>query len=268
MAHAIIRHKPTRLFLILGGFFIANALIAELMGVKLFTLEGTLGLAPLRLNIFGNEFSFNLTAGVLLWPVVFVMTDIINEYYGMKGVRFLSFLTIGLISYTFIMFQGAIHLQPAGFWVTNYQGQGVPDADLAYRAIFGQGSWIIIASIIAFLIGQILDVIVFHRIKKITGEKKIWLRATGSTVVSQLIDSFVVLFIAFYIGPRVSGGQGTPWTFALVMTVCVGNYLYKFVMAVILTPVVYLVHGWIERYLGREDAMAMKRAAMGEGSEQ
>ena len=96
MIKAIIKNKPTRLFLILSGFFIANALIAELMGVKLFSLEETFGFKPANLNIFGNNFSFNLTAGVLLWPVVFIMTDIINEYYGMKGVRFLSFLAIGL----------------------------------------------------------------------------------------------------------------------------------------------------------------------------
>lgn len=262
MLKTIIRHKPTRLFIILGGFFITNALIAELMGVKLFSLEETFGIAPLQLHIFGNEFSFNLTAGVLLWPVVFIMTDIINEYFGMRGVRFLSFMTIGLISYAFIMFQGAIHLSPAGFWVSNYQNQGVPDADKAYRSIFGQGSWIIIASLVAFLVGQILDVFIFHKIKKVTGEKQIWLRSTGSTIISQFVDSFVVLFIAFYVGPRVSSNQGTPWSLNLVMTICVGNYIYKFLMAVILTPVIYIVHGWIEKYLGRELAEEMKRGAM------
>lgn len=262
MIHTIIKNKPTRLFIILAGIFICNALIAELMGVKLFSLEETLGITPLRLRIFGNEFSFNLTAGVLLWPVVFIMTDIINEYYGMKGVRFLSFLAIGLIGYAFLMFQGAIHITPAGFWVGNYAGQGVPDADKAYRAIFGQSSWIIVGSLAAFGIGQVLDVFIFHKIKKITGEKNIWLRATGSTVVSQFVDSFVVLFIAFYIGPRVSASQGQPWSFALVMTICVGNYIYKFFMALVLTPVIYLVHSWIERYLGHDLAAGMKQAAM------
>jgi queuosine precursor transporter len=264
MLSTILKNKPTRLFIILSGFFIANALIAELMGVKLFSLESTFGIAPLRLNIFGNEFSFNLTAGVLLWPVVFIMTDIINEYYGMKGVRFLSFMAIGLISYAFIMFQGAIHLTPAGFWISNYEKQGVPDADKAYRAIFGQGSWIIIGSLVAFMVGQILDVYIFHKIKKLTGEKRIWLRATGSTVVSQFVDSFVVLFIAFYIGPRISGNQGQPWSFALVMTICIGNYIYKFIMATILTPVIYIVHSLIEKYLGHELAGEMKQSAMRE----
>jgi queuosine precursor transporter len=264
MIHTIINNKPTRLFIILGGFFIANALIAELMGVKLFSLEATLGAKPARLNIFGNDFSFNLTAGVLLWPVVFIMTDIINEYYGMKGVRFLSFLTIGLIIYAFIMFQGAINLTPAGFWVENYSKQGVPDADKAYRAIFGQSQWIIVGSLVAFLIGQILDVFIFHKIKKATGEKNIWLRATGSTLISQLVDSFVVLFIAFYIGPRLSNNQSQPWSLGLVLTICMGNYLYKFFIAIIMTPAIYLVHNRIENYLGNDKAAEMKKNAMGQ----
>jgi uncharacterized integral membrane protein (TIGR00697 family) len=262
MIHTIIKNRPTRLFIILAGFFITNALIAELMGVKIFSLEGTLGIKAFHIHLFGNDFSFNLTAGVLLWPVVFIMTDLINEYYGMKGVRFLSYMTIALITYAFIMFQGAIHLHPAGFWVGNYDQQGVPDADKAYQSIFGQGSWIIIGSLLAFLVGQILDVYIFHKIKKATGEKYIWLRATGSTVVSQFVDSFVVLFIAFYIGPRVSNSQGKPWPLDQVMAVCIGNYIYKFIVAVVLTPVIYWVHGWIEKYLGHESASQMRAAAM------
>ncbi len=253
------------MFIILGGFFITNALIAEVMGVKLFSLERTLGIPPLDLNILGNNFSFSLTAGVLLWPVVFIMTDIINEYYGMRGVRFLSLLTIGLIGYSFIMFQGAIHLQPADFWVGNYAQQNVPDADKAYRAIFGQGSWIIIGSLVAFLIGQLLDVFIFHQIKKVTGEKSIWLRATGSTVVSQFVDSFIVLFIAFYIGPRVSANQGQAWSLGLVMSICIGNYIYKFCVAVLLTPVIYLLHNRIEKYLGEALATDMRKTAMARG---
>ncbi len=266
MIRTIINDKPTRLFILLGGFFIANAIIAEVIGVKLFSLEKTMGIDPFNLSIFGNPFSFNLTAGVLLWPVVFIMTDIINEYYGVKGVRFLSFLAAALIAYTFIMFQGAIGLTPAEFWVGNYKNQQIDNANEAYRVILGQGSWIIIGSLAAFLIGQILDVLVFHSIKRMTGEKAIWLRATGSTLVSQLIDSFVVLFIAFYIGPRVSGNQGEPWSLNLVLAICVGNYIYKFIVAIIMTPVIYGVHALIERYLGHNLAAEMKRQAMTKGS--
>jgi queuosine precursor transporter len=260
MVSSIINNKPTRLFLVLAGFFIANALIAELMGSKLFSLEASVGLDPVNLQFFGESFSFNLTAGVLLWPVVFIMTDIINEYYGPKGVRFLSYFTIILISYAFIMFFLAIQLSPAGFWQKDYYA-GVPDSNRAFAAIFGQSQSIIVASLIAFLVAQLLDVYVFHQIKRVTGEKSIWLRATGSTLISQFIDSFVVLFIAFYVAPRLAGNI-RPWTFAQVMAICVGNYIYKFVVAVVLTPVIYLVHGIIERYLGEPAAAEMKAAAM------
>jgi uncharacterized integral membrane protein (TIGR00697 family) len=259
MIHTIIKNKATRLFLILGGFFVANAMIAEFIGVKIFSLEDTLGIPRANINLFGSPFSFHLTAGVLLWPVVFVMTDIINEYYGRKGVRFLTFLTVGLIAYSFLMFSGAINLTPSEYFTI---GNGIDNANNAYRGIFGQGLWIIIGSITAFLIAQILDVFIFHRIKRVTGEKSIWLRATGSTLVSQLIDSFVVLFIAFYLGRRISTDQGDAWTLHQILVTGTGNYIYKFAMAIILTPVIYLVHGWIERYLGHDQAAAMKKAAM------
>jgi len=261
MIHTILKDKGTRLFLFLGGIFIASALIAEVVGVKIFSLEDTLGIERASLPIFGSTFSFHLTAGVLLWPVVFIMTDIINEYYGTKGVKFLSYLTIGLITYAFLIFNGAIHLSPSEYFSI---GNGIDHPDQAFRGIFGQGMWIIIGSMIAFFVGQILDVLIFHRIKKMTGEKNIWLRATGSTLVSQLVDSFVVLFIAFYIGKRIQTNQGDPWTLHQVLVTGTGNYIYKFIVAIVLTPVIYLVHHWIEKSLGHDKAAEMKAAAMQE----
>ncbi len=260
MIKGILDNKGTRLFIILAGFFIANALIAEVIGVKIFSLEDTFGVPRANIMLFGNSFSFHLTAGVMLWPVIFVMTDIINEYYGPKGVKFLSFLAIGLISFSFLVYNLVIFLKPSEYFTI---GNGIEKPDAAFRGIFGQGLWIIIGSIVAFLVGQLLDVLVFHRIKKITGEKGIWLRATGSTLVSQLIDSFIVLFIAFYIGKRLQTGQGDPWTLNQVLTTGTGNYLYKFVVALLMTPVIYYIHHLIERYLGKTTAAEMKKAAMG-----
>lgn len=271
-----LHQRALRLFIILAGIFITNALVAEFIGVKIFSLERTLGMEASSFTLFGQEgLSFNLTAGVLLWPVVFVMTDVINEYYGMKGVRFLSYLTVGLIAYGFVMLYFAIGLPPADFWVTSHipivnpeDTQALQEATLqsadtikskvqdynyAFKLVFGQGMWIIVGSLVAFLIGQVLDVYIFHQIKKRTGEHKVWLRATGSTIVSQLVDSFVVLFIAFYIGAG--------WTFATVMAICMVNFAYKFTVAVLLTPVIYLAHHWIDQYLGLEIASDMKTRA-------
>jgi queuosine precursor transporter len=262
MIHTIIKSKPTRLFLILAGLFITTALIAEFIGTKIFSLEATLGLEPAQIRLFGSVYSFNLTCGVLLWPVVFIMTDLINEYYGMKGVRFLSWLTICLIALGFLAVFGAIHTQPNSWWVGSKQEIGITDMSVAFNGVFGQGLGIIIASMTAFLVAQLIDVFIFHKIKKVTGEKKIWLRATGSTIVSQLIDSFIVLIIAFYLYPKWVPGQGAPWPLDQLIAICIVNYIYKFSMAVLLTPVLYLVHGVIEAYLGKEQAAEMKRAAM------
>lgn len=262
MTAEILSSKPTRLFIILSGFFIANALLAEFIGIKIFSLEKTFGFTPFSMNLFGvNDLGFNLTAGVLLWPVVFVMTDIINEYFGRKGVRFLSWLTVGLIIYAFFMAFLAIKTPPNDWWqsvsgVRDDPSQSLPDMNLAFTRVFGQGLWIIAGSVIAFLVGQLIDVIVFHKIRQVTGEKKIWLRATGSTLVSQFIDSFIVLIIAFYIG--------SDWNLVLVLAIGVVNYIYKFIMAIVLTPVIYGVHFLIERYLGPEISHKMKLAAAGQ----
>jgi uncharacterized integral membrane protein (TIGR00697 family) len=262
MIHTIIKNKPTRLFIILSGIFLTNALIAEFIGVKIFSLEQTLGLDPAQIKLFGGTYSFNLTCGVLLWPVVFVMTDIINEYYGTKGVKFLSWMTIILICFGFLMVFGAIKTSPNDWWMGSKQEMGIPNMAVAFNGIYGQGLGIILASMTAFMVAQLVDVFIFHKIKKLTGEKKIWLRATGSTIISQLIDSFVVLIIAFYVYPKLVKGQGQPWPFDQLIAICIVNYIYKFVVALIMTPVIYIVHEWIEKYLGHEKAAEMKNAAM------
>jgi queuosine precursor transporter len=256
-----LKNKEVKLFIVLSGFFIANAICAEFMGVKIFSLENSLHIVPFKLMLFGNPFSFNLSSGVLLWPVVFIMTDIINEFYGSKGVKFLSYLTAALIAYAFFMFFWTINLSPADFWTYSKVKTGIPNMDLAFNQIFGQGLGIIIGSLIAFLLGQVVDVLVFHRIKKLTGEKFIWLRSTGSTLVSQFIDSFVVLFIAFYFYPRMFPGLDAPWSAMLVLSIGLGNYLYKFIVAIAMTPVIYLIHNAIEKYLGHELASKMKEKA-------
>lgn len=264
----MLQDKRVRLFIVLAGFFVTNALIAEFIGVKIFSLESTFGFEPLNLTLLGETgLGFSLTAGVILWPVVFIMTDLINEYYGQKGVRVLSLMTAGLIAYAFIMVAFAIGAEPAGWWTTSHIDPNwsesekqaalakVSDYDAAFGLVFGQGQKIIVASLVAFLVGQLLDAYVFAKIKKITGESKIWLRATGSTLISQFIDSYIVLFLAFYVGGN--------WSITLVLAVGVVNYTYKFIMALLLTPVLYLVHELIERYLGKELADKMKRDALG-----
>ncbi|WP_134201688.1 queuosine precursor transporter [uncultured Algoriphagus sp.] len=249
--------KKTNLFIILGSIFLTNAILAEIIGVKIFSAERTFGFEPVNWKFFGEYIlDFNLTAGAVIWPIVFVTTDIINEYFGKKGVRKISFLTAGLIAYVFVVISVVTILVPADFWLdVNAQTPTGESFDISYafNTIFRQGLGIIIGSLTAFLLGQLVDVFVFQKLRAVTGSKMIWLRATGSTLVSQFFDSFVVLGIAFYIFGN--------WELSQVIAVGIINYVYKFSVAILLTPLLYLGHGLIDRYLGKDLAEKMMKEA-------
>jgi len=258
MINNIIKDRPTKLLLGFTAFFCCNALIADAIGTKLFSLEKMFGAHPVNFTLFGESgLSFTLTCGVLLWPLEFIITDIINEFYGPKAIRRMSIIAVILIAYAFLMYYIAIGLPPADVWLSSSSKQGVTNIQTSFAAIFGQNMRIIIGSIIAFLVSQIVDVQVFHYIKRKTGHKYLWLRATGSTLISQLVDSYVVLFIAFaYI---------FPWQ--LILAIGIMNYCYKFVVAIILTPLIYFIEHKIEAYVGHDVAHQMKLAAMGKENE-
>jgi uncharacterized integral membrane protein (TIGR00697 family) len=230
------------LFMVLGMVFLTNAIVAEFIGAKIFSLEKSFNLPPFQIQLFGGVFNFDMTAGVILWPIVFVLTDIINEYFGKKGVQRLSWIAAILLVYSFIAVRVAMWLEGADFWIGSGKSSGLTDMSQAFNAVFGQGLMIILGSLVAFLIGQLVDAYIFKKLKDRTGDKFIWLRATGSTAISQFIDSYVVLVIAFYLG----GNYDLLW----VIQVGTLNYIYKLGMAVVLLPVLYGVHVQIDRYLG------------------
>jgi uncharacterized integral membrane protein (TIGR00697 family) len=126
--------------------------------------------------------------------------------------------------------------------------------DTAFNAILGQGLFIILGSLVAFLVGQMVDAFVFAQVRKRTGNNLIWLRATGSTLISQFIDSYVVLFIAFY--------WGADWSAETVLKIGTINYIYKLCVAILLTPVLYIVHAGIDQYLGKDLSEKMMKTAM------
>ena len=242
-------NKKTFLYLLLGSFFITNALIAEFGGVKMFSVEKILGIEPLHLNIFGMITDLNMSVGVLIWPVVFIFSDIINEYFGKTGVRRISFITAGMIVYSFLIIMLWIDMPPADFWL-KLNGIDIHDnpfdINYAYTTIFRMGLGIVFGSLTAFLVSQLVDAYVFHYFRKLTGHKYLWLRSTGSTVVSQVIDSFVILIIAFYFLGN--------WSLGQVLRVGLVQYSYKILLAIALTPLIYLAHNAIDNYLGKESS--------------
>ncbi|WP_294821823.1 queuosine precursor transporter [uncultured Flavobacterium sp.] len=210
--------KKQTIFTILSGIFITNAVVAELIGGKLIYV----GSVP-------------MSVGILPWPVVFITTDLINEYFGEKGVRRLSYITAGLIAYCFFLLWLALNI-PA------VEKIGVQDS--AFSAVFGQSMWIIAGSITAFLVSQFIDVTLFHFVKRKTGQRMIWLRSTGSTVISQLFDSFIVAGIAFWL-PGI-------WTTKIYIASAFTGYLVKLGLAIVLTPVLYLGHAVIDKHMKPE----------------
>ncbi|MBX2963434.1 MAG: queuosine precursor transporter [Cyclobacteriaceae bacterium] len=249
-----LEQKKNRLFIVLCGIFLTNALLAEMIGTKIFSAETTVGMDPAHINIMGFLMDFNLTAGVIIWPIVFITTDLINEYFGKPGVKRISYLTALLIAYSFVIIFLTIELPPAQWWLDanklDEEGNAF-NINFAFSKIFGQGLRIILGSLTAFLLGQLVDVFVFQRLRKVTGSKMLWLRATGSTLVSQFVDSFVVLFIAFY----------GVFTNKQIIAIGITNYIYKFAIAIALTPLIYLGHSLIDRYLGKENAKAIMEDA-------
>jgi uncharacterized integral membrane protein (TIGR00697 family) len=237
-------------FLMLSAIFLTNAIIAEFAGVKIFSLEKLLGLAPAQLPFFGGQkLDLNLSVGVVIWPLVFLVSDLINEYFGRDGVRKISFITAGMIAWSFLVVLAGTGVPPADFWLdlNNADPAGNPfDINYAYTSIFRAGLGIIVGSLTAFLVSQLIDAYAFHYLKALTGSKKLWLRATGSTVISQLIDSFVILFIAFYVLGN--------WSMQQVLQVGLVQYTYKVSLAILLTPLIYIAHWGIDSYLKQKKA--------------
>lgn len=211
-------------FIILAGIFITNAVVAELIGAKLIQIPPIWNFGP-----------FIMSIGIIPWPVVFITTDIINEYYGRNGVRKLSFITAALIAYAFVILYFAMKVKAAPLETGSV-------SDEQFDAVFGQGMRIIVASIIAFLTSQFIDVSIFWLLRDKTGGKMIWLRSTGSTVISQLIDTFVVLGIAFWLPGKM--------TTSVFINAALTGYSLKLVIAILLTPVIYIVHYAIDKYIG------------------
>jgi uncharacterized integral membrane protein (TIGR00697 family) len=222
-------------FFVLGGFFLTNALLGEVTGGKLFVVP------PFELGFWRTP-EVILPVGIIPWPVVFITTDLVNEYFGKGGVRRLTFLAVAMISYSFAILYLTI---PVPAWERS------PVSDAAFGAVFGQSMWIIVGSVTAFLVSQLVDVVIFHFVRQRTGHRLLWLRATGSTFISQLVDTFLVQFIAFYIPGKLTMPELT--------RVAAGSYLYKLLIAILITPLIYLAHNLIDRFL-EHDAEELQAA--------
>ncbi len=221
--------KSVKLFIILNAFFLSFLILAEVTGSKLFV-----------------SFGFTLTMGVIPFPVTFIVTDLLNEYFGRKGDRFTTLVGMVMIfvAYFLLVLDMSIPAAPNS-----------PVDDHSFNVDFRNSGKVIVGSIVAYLIGQLIDIQIFQFLRVKTNNKYIWLRATGSTIVSQLVDSFVVIYIAL------GGGK---LSFQELNQISTNNFLYKCGVAIAITPLIYVAHSLIDWYLGPM-AKTMIQEAMEQG---
>ena len=231
--------RPQKLFVACASIFITALVVAEATASKFFTAFDL----PFTISIFGVDFnSVIMTAGVIAFPITFIVTDLLNEYYGKKGIRFVTFVGMVMVIFEFAILQIAMAVPTASI---------SPVPDDAFNSVFGASGRIIIGSLTAYLIGQLTDITLFHWLRKLTHGRKLWLRATGSTFGSQFLDTFIVLIVAFAGQLRIQE----------ILAITLFNYSYKFIIAIVITPLIYAAHWAMDKYLGHHTAEEMIEAA-------
>lgn len=230
MREAYVLSRPQKLFVVCAAVFLTALVVAEATASKFFTAFDL----PFTVRILGQEFtSVIMTAGVIAFPVTFIVTDLMNEYFGKKGIRFVTLVGMVMIIFEFILLQIAMAVPTASI---------SPVPEEAFNTVFGASGRVIFGSLVAYLIGQLADITLFHWLRGLTQGKHLWLRATGSTFGSQFLDTFIVLMVAFV-------GQ---LSFEEIVAITLFNYGYKFIIAIVITPVIYAAHWVMDKYLGEE----------------
>ncbi len=213
-----------RLFVVLATVFVTCLVVGDIIGGKL-----------IETQLFGQ--TFTLTVGMIPFPVTFLLTDVLNEFYGKRAARFVTVVgfCMALLAFTFIFIAGAI---PIAALARTPDWQGVTEA--SFSNVFLGSQRILMASMVAYMVSQFVDIGVFHALKRVTSNRMLWLRATGSTAVSQLIDTVVINSVA-WVGIMNARQIGN---------MVVSSYTLKIVIAVGLTPFIYLLHSLVQRGLG------------------
>ena len=227
--------RPQKLYVLCAALFVTALVVAEATASKFFTAFQL----PFALNILGVEFTeVIMTAGVIAFPITFIFTDLINEYYGKPGIRFVTYIGMAMVIFEFGLLQIAMQVPTAS--ISPVPGE-------AFNTVFGATGRVIIGSLTAYAIGQLADITLFHWLRGLTKGKHLWLRATGSTFGSQFLDTFIVLTVAF----------AGLLSFQEIVAITLFNYAYKFVIAVVITPLIYGAHWLMDLYLGEETAAAL-----------
>ena len=237
-----------KLFVCLTAVFVSCLLLGDVIGGKTI---------PTRLP-FGVDLG-PISVGIIPFPVTFLLTDVVNDFYGRRGARFLTFVgfAMALLAYAVLQLAAALPTDPSTYFT-----------EAEFTKIFGGSAQLFVASMIAYLVGQLLDIQVFQFWKALTASRHLWLRATGSTLLSQVVDT-VTINVIFWSWTAAAdptsflGRMTTADRYAWISAKVGREYVIKLLVAVLLTPVVYAVHGFIVRVLAIQPAA--HEARRGEG---
>lgn len=215
----MIRFSPRhQLYLVLVCLFVTCLLVADIVAGKYFQIG-----------------ALEMSVGTVTFPIAFLLTDIVNEYYGRPGARLMTAIGMAMLIVAFaLIFMSRELPVSAGTYVHQP----------AFDEVFGISMRLFAASLVAYLLSQIVDIHAFHLVKTITASRHLWLRAIGSTVVSQVVDTFVVNYAAL-VGVRPARE---------ILAIVGASYLYKVIVAILLTPLCYVAHDIITRRMGIEPA--------------
>lgn len=207
-----------RLYLVLVSTFVTCLLVADIVAGKYFQVG-----------------SLEMSVGTVTFPFAFLLTDVVNEYYGRDGARTMTAIGMAMlvVAFALITMSRLLPVSPG-----SYVGQE------AFDQVFGMSLRLFAASLTAYLVSQLVDIHTFHVFKAVTRSKHLWLRAIGSTALSQIVDTVAVNFGAL-VGNRQLGE---------IASITAASYAYKLVVAVLLTPLCYVAHEVITRRMGIEPA--------------
>ena len=202
------KHHALALYIVLAGLFIASLVVCNLIANKFISLD--LGF-----------YTFVLSAGVLPYPITFLITDFLSEFYGRKRTNYV--ILSGFIALIFVLFV---------IWLGSQFNsiENSPISDSSYDLLFGNSQRVIIASMAAYLFAQLIDVRIFHFWKKVTSGRHLWLRNNFSTIISQLVDTTLVVGIIFI----------DTESFGIIGKMILDGWLFKILCALFDTPIMYI----------------------------
>ena len=235
-----IRRRREVVFIILSGFFLGTLAVLNILGIS--------RQIDLSFSIFGLHIPFIVFVGVLPYPITFLCTDFISELYGKKRAN--TVVWVGLLLNIWVIFimwlGGALPPQP------ELVDNGLPAIDDPARIFYQIRKWTVsatIASMIAYLTAQFVDVHIFHAIKKMSQGKMLWLRNNGSTLTSQMVDSVAVITVTYFTARNaIQIAPGETIVHGLVILI-LSNYVFKMVSALLDTIPFYIGTRMLSKYL-------------------